>query len=114
MDAAATVEAAQPAASEAAPADAAGMPSVAVLPFVNIGGDPAQEYFAAGLTEEAITDLAQLSGPLTVVHRGVQHGHERSSTPEAARSLSTPSGREGSIPKHRAPARVPAHTVAGQ
>src|SRR3546814_7171052 len=33
MDAAATVEAAQPAASEAAPADAAGMPSVAVLPF---------------------------------------------------------------------------------
>src|SRR3546814_11074099 len=82
MDAAATVEAAQPAASEAAPADAAGMPSVAVLPFVNIGGDPEQEYFAAGLTEDVITDLSQLSGLLTVVHRGVQNGPERSSPQE--------------------------------
>src|SRR3546814_2007384 len=46
-----------------------------------------QEYFAAGLTEDVITDLSQLSGLLTVVHRGVQNGHERSSPQEAARSL---------------------------
>src|SRR3546814_10017839 len=100
MDVAATVEAAQPAASEAAPADAAGMPSVAVLPLVNIGGDPEQEYFAAGLTEDVITDLSQLSGLLTVVHRGVQNGHERSSPPEAARSLRTTYVLEGRSEEH--------------
>ena len=33
-------------------------PSVAVLPFTNMGGDPEQEYFSDGLTEDIITALA--------------------------------------------------------
>ena len=38
-----------------------------VLPFQNLSGDPAQDYFSDGLTEETITDLGQLSP----VHLGV-------------------------------------------
>ena len=39
-----------------------GKPSVAVLPFANLSGDPTQDYFADGITEDLITDLAKLSG----------------------------------------------------
>ena len=43
-------------------------PSIAVLPFANIGGDPEQEYFSDGMTEEFIGALAKLEG-LKVISR---------------------------------------------
>jgi adenylate cyclase len=47
---------------------ALGKPSIAVLPFTNLSGDPGQDYFADGITEDLITDLAKLSG-LDVIAR---------------------------------------------
>ncbi|MBI3304590.1 MAG: adenylate/guanylate cyclase domain-containing protein, partial [Deltaproteobacteria bacterium] len=41
-------------------------PSIAVMPFKNVSGDPEQEYFGDGITVDLITDLTKLSG-LTVI-----------------------------------------------
>ncbi len=37
-------------------------PSIVVLPFINMSDDPAQAYFADGMTEDLITDLSKVSG----------------------------------------------------
>ena len=37
-------------------------PSIAVLPFANMSGDPEQDYFADGLVEDIITTLSKISG----------------------------------------------------
>src|SRR5262249_40049747 len=37
-------------------------PSIALLPFDNLSADPAQGYFADGMTEDLITDLSKVSG----------------------------------------------------
>lgn len=43
-------------------------PSIAVLPFLNLSGDPEQEYFADGIVEDIITDLSKF-GELFVIAR---------------------------------------------
>jgi adenylate cyclase len=35
-------------------------PSIAVLPFANMSGDPEQEYFVGGMVEEIITALSRI------------------------------------------------------
>ena len=49
-----------PAAGKAAAEASAGQPSLAVLPFNNLSGDPEQEYFADGMVEEIITTLSRI------------------------------------------------------
>jgi TolB-like protein/tetratricopeptide (TPR) repeat protein len=40
--------------------------SIVVLPFVNIGGDPEQDYFVDGVTESLTTDLSRISGAFVI------------------------------------------------
>ena len=53
------------ASSAAAPAEV-GHLSIVVLPFANLSNDPAQDYFADGLTENLTTDLSRLSGSFVI------------------------------------------------
>ena len=50
-------------------------PSIAVLPFNNMSGDPEQEYFSDGITEDIITDLSNISG-LFVIGRNTSFAYK--------------------------------------
>ena len=71
-------------ASTASQASPWAAPSVLVLPFVNMGGDPEQEYFSDGITEDLITDLSKVSA-LDVVARNTSFTYK--GQPMEARSL---------------------------
>jgi adenylate cyclase len=53
-------------ASLAAPANLAGRPSVAVLPFKNLSSDAGQDFFSDGITEDVITALGRFSNLLVI------------------------------------------------
>ena len=54
-------------------------PSVAVLPFHNLSGDAAQDYFADGMTDDLITDLTKISG-LFVIARDSSFNYKGQTT----------------------------------
>lgn len=58
--------AAAPVKSATAPPVVAKKPSIAVLPLVNMSGDPEQEFFADGLTEDIITELSRFHDLLVI------------------------------------------------
>lgn len=47
------------------------IPSIAVLPFVNVGGKVEQEYFSDGITDDLITDLSRISGLFVIARNSV-------------------------------------------
>ena len=57
-------------------------PSIAVLPFVNMSGDPEQEYFSDGMTEDVITSLSKRSGLFVIARNSVFTYKGRAVKPE--------------------------------
>jgi adenylate cyclase len=49
----------------------ADMPAIAVLPFVNMSGDPEQEFFADGITEDILTELSRFRGLFVISRNSV-------------------------------------------
>ena len=47
-------------------------PSIAVLPFMNASGDPEQEYFSIGLTEDIITELSRFRELTVIAHNSTK------------------------------------------
>jgi TolB-like protein/Flp pilus assembly protein TadD len=72
--------------------------SLAVLPLENLSGDPRQEYFADGLTDELIADLASIKS-LTVISRTsiMRYKGAKKPLPEIARELDVDGIVEGSV-----------------
>ena len=86
--------------------------SIAVLPLENLSGDPAQEYFADGMTEELIGKLAQI-GSLRVISRTsvMRYKAGGKSLPEIARELNVDAVLEGTVQRSEGRVRVTAKLI---
>ena len=86
--------------------------SIAVLPFVNMSGDPEQEYFSDGVTEDIITTLSKVKG-LFVTSRGSTFTYKGRSVKvqEVGRELDASHVVEGSVRRAGDRIRVSAQLV---
>ena len=84
-------------------------PSIAVLPFTNMSGDPEQEYFSDGMTETLMTDLSKLSGLFVIARNSTFFYKDKTvKTEQIGRELGVRYVLEGSV--QRAGARVRINT----
>jgi TolB-like protein/Flp pilus assembly protein TadD len=88
--------------------------SVAVLPLDNLSGDPEQEYFADGMTEQLIADLAKIGG-LRVISRTsvMQYRKAPKPVPTIARELGVDAIIEGSVAHAGDEVRINAKLIRG-
>jgi len=86
--------------------------SLAVLPLSNISADPAQEYFADGMTEELTTELAQISG-LRVISRTstARYKGTQKTVPDIAKELNVDAVIEGSVERSGNDVRITAQLI---
>src|SRR5262245_6691870 len=86
--------------------------SVAVLPLENLSGDPTQEYFADGMTDQLIATLGQISA-LRVISRTSVMGYKgaRKPLPQIARELNVDAVIEGSIMRADGRVRITAQLI---
>ena len=87
-------------------------PSIAVLAFQNMSGDPEQEYFADGITEDVITDLSKIGG-LLVIARNSSFAYKGKAIDVRviARELGVRSILEGSIRRAGGRVRITAQLI---
>ena len=99
----------------AAPEASARMPSIAVLPFINMSGDPEQEFFSDGLTEEIITELSRFHELLVISRTAVfVHKGKPVKAKEIAREFGIDYVVEGSVRKSADRVRVIVQLIDGE
>jgi TolB-like protein/tetratricopeptide (TPR) repeat protein len=86
--------------------------SIAILPLKNLSGDPGQEFFADGMTEELINDLGQVS-TLRVISltSSMSYKDSKKKLPEIARELAVGGVVEGSVQREGNQVRISAQLV---
>ncbi len=89
--------------------------SIAVLPLENLSDDPDQEYFADGMTEALIGDLAKI-GSLRVISRTsvMQYKDKRKSLPEIAQELGVDGVIEGTVMRAGDRVRITVQLIHGR
>ncbi|MBI1847799.1 MAG: hypothetical protein HY294_01950 [Candidatus Rokubacteria bacterium] len=90
-------------------------PSIAVLPFTNMSGDPEQEYFADGMVEGIITELSRFQR-LFVIARNTSFTYKGRSVEvkKVARELGVHFVLEGSVRKAGDRVRITAQLIDGE
>jgi TolB-like protein len=87
-------------------------PSIAVLPFANMSGDPAQDYFADGLTEDLITGLARIRWLFVIARNSTFVYKDRAvSVSQVSRDLGVRYVLEGSVRRGGDRLRVSAQLI---
>src|SRR5437764_10711194 len=88
-------------------------PSIAVLPFTNMSGDPEQEYFSDGISEDIITDLSKISGlSVSARHSAFSYKGKAVKIQQVARELGVAFVVEGSVRKAGSRVRVTGQLVS--
>jgi len=87
-------------------------PSIAVLPFTNLSGDPEQDYFADGIVEDIITGLARIKW-IFVIARNSSFAYKGKATDvrEVGRELGVRYVLEGSVQKSGNRVRITAQLI---
>jgi TolB-like protein/DNA-binding winged helix-turn-helix (wHTH) protein/Tfp pilus assembly protein PilF len=90
----------------------AGIRSLAVLPLENLSGDASQNYFADGMTDELITDLAQISALRVISRTSVMaYKKARKPLPQIARELNVDAVVEGTVLRSGDQVRITAQLI---
>lgn len=97
----------------AAPA-AAGTATIAVLPFANLSGDPAQAYFSDGLSEELRSALGQIPGVQVVGRTSSERFRAVEDPVQVARQLNVSHVLTGSVRRSPTTIRISARLIDGQ
>ena len=84
--------------------------ALAVIPFANLSGDPEQEYFADGMTEEIITKLGEVNAPRVISRQSMmQYKGSKKPLQEIARELNVDAVLEGAVERSGSRVRVRIH-----
>jgi TolB-like protein/Tfp pilus assembly protein PilF len=104
----------EPRAPKAEPLPLPDKPSIAVLPFVNMSGDPEQEYFADGITEDIITNLSRFRDLFVIAsHSSFAYKGKAVKIQDVSRELGARYILEGSVQKSAGRVRIAAQLVDG-
>ncbi|HVI05413.1 MAG TPA: TIR domain-containing protein, partial [Sphingomicrobium sp.] len=109
-----SVERGEKATAKAAAESSQQKASICVLPFANMSGEPEQEYFSDGITEDIITDLSKVSA-LSVIARNTAFGFkgQNPDMKEVAQNLGVSHVLEGSVRKVANRVRITAQLIDG-